>query len=99
MKKQVKLSYCRRGCAMRRIVLITSAFLVFAGIASPAESLAWTRAHELYQRTDYAGSLRELQGASDRDAAVYLLMGQDYYGLTETASHGFAGESRRACSR
>lgn len=81
MKKQVKLP--NRGSAMRRIALNTAGFLLLAGVASPAESLAWTRAHELYQRTDYAGSLRELQGASERDAAVYLLMGQDYYGLAE----------------
>ena len=68
---------------MRRIVLATAGFLLLTNVASPAESLAWTRAHELYQRTDYAGSLRELLGTSERDAAVLLLMGQDYYGLAE----------------
>lgn len=68
---------------MRRIVLTTAGFLLLTNVASPAESLAWTRAHELYQRTDYAGSLRELLGTSERDAAVLLLMGQDYYGLAE----------------
>jgi tetratricopeptide (TPR) repeat protein len=68
---------------MRRIFLSTAGFLLLTSVASPAESLAWTRAHELYQRTDYAGSLRELLGTSERDTAVYLLMGQDYYGLAE----------------
>jgi tetratricopeptide (TPR) repeat protein len=68
---------------MRRIILATAGFLLLTNVASPAESLAWTRAHELYQRTDYAGSLRELLGTSERDAAVLLLMGQDYYGLAE----------------
>jgi tetratricopeptide (TPR) repeat protein len=68
---------------MRRIVVTIAAFLLLTSVASPAETLAWTRAHELYQRTDYAGSLRELLGTSERDAAVHLLMGQDYYGLAE----------------
>jgi len=68
---------------MRRIVLTIAGFLLLTSVASQAESLAWTRAHELYQRTDYASSLRELLAASERDAAVYLLMGQDYFGLAE----------------
>src|SRR5258708_821278 len=71
------------GRAMRRIVITTAGILLLTSVARPAESLAWTRAHELYQRTDYAGSLRELQGTSERDAAVHLLMGQDYFGLAE----------------
>ena len=49
--------------AMRRIVLIIAGLLLLAGVASRAESLAWTRAHELYQRTDYAGSLDVLLAA------------------------------------
>ena len=68
---------------MRRILVTTAGVLLLTNVASPAESLAWTRAHELYQRTDYAGSLKELLGTSERDAAVLLLMGQDYYGLAE----------------
>ena len=83
MKKQVKLPSRRLHRAMRRIVLTSAGFLLLAGVASPAESLAWTRAHELYQRTDYAGSLKELVGTSEKDAAVFLLMGQDYFGLAE----------------
>ena len=63
-------------------------FLIIAGIllgrdAGRAESLAWTQAHELYQRTDYAGSLRELLAVTDKDAAVLQLIGQDYFMLGE----------------
>ena len=83
MKEQIKLPTRRRDSAMRRIVVTTAGFLLLTSVARPAESLAWTRAHELYQRTDYAGSLKELLGTSERDAAVYLLMGQDYFGLAE----------------
>ena len=68
---------------MRRIVLAASGFILLTSLASAAESLAWTRAHELYQRTDYAGSLKELLATKDRDAAIELLMGQDYYGMAQ----------------
>jgi tetratricopeptide (TPR) repeat protein len=69
--------------AMRRIVSTIAGFLFLTSLASSAEPLAWTRAHELYQRTNYAGSLKELLGTSERDAAIHLLMGQDYFGLAE----------------
>ena len=59
-----------------------AAGLLFGG-AVHAESLAWTRAHELYQRTDYVGSLEVLSGSGARDAAEYLLMGQDYFMLAQ----------------
>jgi tetratricopeptide (TPR) repeat protein len=83
MKVPVKLPRRLPASAMRRIVPTVAGFLLLTSVASPAESLAGTRARELYQRTDYAGSLRELLGTSERDAAVHLLMGQDYYGLAE----------------
>ena len=83
MNGKLKTPSSRWESAMRRIVFAIAGFLLMTSAASPAESLAWTRAHELYQRTDYAGSLRELLGAGERDAAVELLMGQDYYGLAE----------------
>jgi tetratricopeptide (TPR) repeat protein len=83
MKEPVKSPRCLPDSAMRRIVLTIAGFLLLTSLASAAESLAWTRAHELYQRTDYAGSLRELLATSERDAAVHLLMGQDYFGLAE----------------
>ena len=83
MKEPVNSPRRFPGSAMRRIVSTITSFLLLTSVASPAESLAWTRAHELYQRTDYAGSLRELQATSERDAAVLLLMGQDYFGLAQ----------------
>jgi cytochrome c-type biogenesis protein CcmH/NrfG len=83
MKKQVKLHTRHWHRAIRRIVLTSAVFLFLTSVARPAESLAWTRAHELYQRTDYAGSLKELLGTNERDAAVFLLIGQNYFGLAE----------------
>jgi Flp pilus assembly protein TadD len=43
----------------------------------------WTRAHELYQRTEYKESLAALQAISDKDAATMQLMGQDFFMLGE----------------
>ena len=83
MKEPVNLPRRLPASAMRRIVLTITGFLLLTSLASAAESLAWTRAHELYQRTDYGGSLRELLSTSERDAAVHLLMGQDYFGLAQ----------------
>ena len=83
MKVPVNLPRSRPNSAMRRIVLTTTGLLLLTSVARSAESLAWTRAHELYHRTDYGGSLRELLATNERDAAIYLLMGQDYFGLAE----------------
>jgi len=60
---------------------IAGVFLWLGSIAWAAESLSWTHAHELYQRTDYAESLKELLALSDKDAAVFQLIGQDYFML------------------
>src|SRR5262249_13111821 len=49
--------------------------------ASPAESPAWMHARELYQRTDYAAALRELEALPEKDAAAWQLIGQNYYGM------------------
>jgi tetratricopeptide (TPR) repeat protein len=68
---------------MRGNVLIVAGLLFAGSLASRAESLAWTRAHELYQRTDYAGSLEVLAASREQDAAVFLLMGQDYFMLAQ----------------
>ncbi len=68
---------------MRGIVLAVAGLLLAGGMAGQAESLAWTRAHELYQRTDYTGSLEVLSGSGEQDAAAFLLMGQDYYMLAQ----------------
>jgi tetratricopeptide (TPR) repeat protein len=83
MEEPVNLPRRLPASAMRRIVLTIASFLSLTSVARPAESLAWTRAHELYQRTEYASSLKELLASSDRDAAVLLLMGQDYFALAE----------------
>jgi tetratricopeptide (TPR) repeat protein len=68
---------------MQGNVLIVAGLLFSGGFAARGESLAWTRAHELYQRTDYAGSLEELAGSKEQDAPVFLLMGQDYFMLAQ----------------
>jgi len=67
---------------IRGIVFIIAA-IVLTKDTGRAESLAWTQAHELYQRTDYAGSLKELLAVEDKDAAVLQLIGQDYFMLGE----------------
>ena len=48
-----------------------------------AESIEWTRAHELYLRTEYRESLAVLLPLPNRDAAALQLMGQDYFMLGE----------------
>jgi tetratricopeptide (TPR) repeat protein len=64
--------------------VLTIAGLLFAGgLAARGESVAWTRAHELFERTDYAGSLAVLAGSGEQDAAAFLLMGQDYFMLAQ----------------
>ena len=68
---------------MRRIVFIMAGFLSLANLAKPAESLEWVHARDLYERTDYAGSLQEALAIQGKDAAVLLLIGQDYFGLAE----------------
>ncbi len=65
---------------MRANVLVAAGLVLAGGMAiRAAESLAWTRAHELYQRTDYAASLEVLAGSGEQTAAAFLLMGQDYF--------------------
>ncbi len=41
------------------------------------------RAHKLYNLTEFQQSLEVLQGVPNKDAAVYALMGRDYYGQGE----------------
>ncbi len=41
------------------------------------------RAHKLYNLTEFQQSLEVLQAVSNKDAAVYALMGRDYYGQGE----------------
>jgi tetratricopeptide (TPR) repeat protein len=44
-----------------------------------AETPAWDRAHELYQRTEYKQSLAILLPLKDKDAATLQLIGQAYF--------------------
>lgn len=53
-------------------------FLVLAVAASASQDVV-RRANELYQHTDYTGSLRVLQGDPAPDAASYLLTGKNYF--------------------
>jgi tetratricopeptide (TPR) repeat protein len=68
---------------MRQIAFIFAAFLWLGSSADAVESLSWIRAHELYQRTDYTASLKELLPLGDKDAAVLQLIGQNYFMLAE----------------
>jgi Flp pilus assembly protein TadD len=43
----------------------------------------WTRAHELYQKTEYKESLAVLQAVHSKDGASLLLMGQNFFMLGE----------------
>jgi len=56
-------------------IFLSSSFLT-------AASPDWTRANNLYQRTDYALSLAVLQGAA-KDASTLQLMGQNWFMLGE----------------
>lgn len=62
---------------MRRTIFT---FLAWSSIAA-AGSSAWDRARELYQRTEYEGSVALLASEPHKDAATLQLMGQDYFML------------------
>jgi tetratricopeptide (TPR) repeat protein len=59
---------------------ILACFAVTTLLAKPPE---WSRAHELYQRTEYQKSLDLLKEANDKDSETFQLMGQDYFMLGE----------------
>src|ERR1700678_4499040 len=76
-------------CKIERTLLVRiylTAFLV-AGIL-PAATPEWTRANNLYQRTEYQQSLAILQGAPRKDAPSLQLAGQNFFML---------GEYKKAC--
>lgn len=66
---------------MKRWVLPIAATLALAGLAAYGQDC--NKAQDLYQHTDYSGSLRVLRGIHSPDARTYFLMGQDYYMLGE----------------
>ena len=61
--------------AMRGIILLLAACICFAADND------WKQAEELYQKTDYKGSLALLQRASGSDARAHFLAGRDYFML------------------
>src|SRR5258708_16330985 len=68
---------------MGRDFQLQIAFLVVLSPGVRAESIEWTRAHELYLRTEYRASLEVLQPFEKKEAAVMQLIGQDYFQLGE----------------
>ena len=58
---------------------LTLALALSAGIVSYAQDLK--RAEDLYQHTDYKGSLQVVQGIKTPTGETYYLMGRDYFGL------------------
>src|SRR5216683_5062384 len=57
--------------------------LILAAGLVRGESVEWTDAYELYQRTEYERSLSQLLALKDKDAAVLELIGRNYYMLAE----------------
>src|ERR1017187_3671397 len=68
----------RRGGRVKRVVSV----LAFAGLAW-AGSPDFERAHKLYNLTEFQESLQVLQVVPNKDAAVWELMGCNYYGEGE----------------
>lgn len=61
---------------------LPSLVLAFA-VSLSAGSAAVEHARKLYSLTDFEGSLKELQAVPEKDAAVYELIGRDYYMLAD----------------
>jgi tetratricopeptide (TPR) repeat protein len=61
---------------MKRLILTLA---LAAGVAGYGQDV--NKAEDLYHRTDYQGSLRELKAIHNPDARTYFLIGQDYYML------------------
>ena len=68
----------KHGDRVKRLISIF-AFLALAWAAGPDLD----RAHKLYNLTEFQQSLEVLQAVTNKDAAVYELMGRDYYGQGE----------------
>ncbi|HMC62808.1 MAG TPA: tetratricopeptide repeat protein, partial [Candidatus Solibacter sp.] len=64
------------GDRVGRLVFLLVGVAVVAGAADP--QLA--QAHKLYQLTEFDQSLKVLHNIAIKDAAVYELIGQNYYG-------------------
>ncbi len=59
------------------------ALTLFIAALLPAATPEWTRANNLYQRTDYPQSLTILQSMPNKDAATFQLIGQNWFMLGE----------------
>src|ERR1039457_6197379 len=68
----------KRGDRVKRLISIFG----FAWLAW-ASGPDLDRAHKLYQLTEFQQSLEVLQAVPNKDAAVYELMGRNYYGQGE----------------
>src|SRR5258706_10469795 len=68
---------------MRPKFLSHIALAIMGGALGWAESIEWTRAHELYLRTNYQESLAVLLPLANPNAAAFQLIGQDYFMLGE----------------
>jgi len=73
--KAVLLTVCK--VLKLQLVLVSLAVGLAAGVSE------LDRARELYQRTDYAGSLEVLRSVPDGGAAAAFLIGQDHFMLGE----------------
>jgi cytochrome c-type biogenesis protein CcmH/NrfG len=68
----------KQGDRVKRLISI----LGFVGLAW-ASGPDLDRAHKLYNLTEFRQSLEVLQAVPNKDAAVYELMGRNYYGEGE----------------
>src|ERR1035438_5703055 len=68
----------RQGVRVKRLISI----LALAGL-SWASGPDYDRARKLYNLTEFQQSLEVLQALGNKDAAVYELMGRNYYGQGE----------------
>lgn len=64
---------------MRRLGIVA----ILLSVNLLAAPLEWKQAYELYHRTEYQQSLNTLLPAPGKDAAAYMLIGQDYFMLGE----------------
>ena len=68
----------RQGDGVKRLILVLGC--AYAAWASGPDL---ERAHKLYSLTEFQQSLEVLQAVPNKDAAVYELMGRNYYGQGE----------------
>jgi tetratricopeptide (TPR) repeat protein len=57
--------------------------LILVATSVSGESVEWTAAYDLYQRTEYEQSVSQLLAIKEKDAAVLQLIGRDYYMMAE----------------